>query len=706
MGFEFRRNRSMSGPVPLDKIRNIGIMAHIDAGKTTLTERILYYTGRSHKLGEVHDGAATMDWMAQEQERGITITSAATTAAWKDYQINIIDTPGHVDFTMEVERSLRVLDGVVAVFCGVGGVEPQSETVWRQADRYRVPRLAFVNKMDRVGANFRGTLDMITERLGANVQAIAFPVMAGDIIHSLVDIVEMKEITYVEETMGATFDIHEISDDVKAKAEAEHLILVERVAEFDDELMHAYLEGQDIPVELLKRAIRTGCCRGELVPALCGSAFKNKGVQRLLDAVIDYLPSPTDVPPITGEDLNTTETAERVADPNGPFAGLVFKIVSDPYIGRLAYFRAYSGKLDKGTQVFNASRGEKERVGRLVKMHANKREEIDSVSAGDIGAIVGLRRAKTGDTICDANAPILLESMHFPEPVISVAIEPKTRSDEEKLSHALEALSDEDPTFRVRGDHETGQTIISGMGELHLDILVDRMKREFKVEANVGAPQVAYRERLSGSTRLRHKYAKQSGGRGQFADIDIKIEPLESGKGFEFENKIVGGNIPREYVPAVEFGCKDAMNNGVLAGYPMIDVKVTLLDGSFHAVDSSEMAFRICASMAFKEASRKAGIEILEPVMDVEVIVPSQYVGDVVGDLSSRRGNVGGMFQRNESQVVAAHVPLKEMFGYATALRSMTQGRGVYTMQFGRYAAVPKGVAEEIIKKVTGATTA
>jgi len=696
----------MSGRTPLERIRNIGIMAHIDAGKTTLTERILYYTGKSHKIGEVHDGAATMDWMAQEQERGITITSAATTATWKDYQINIIDTPGHVDFTMEVERSLRVLDGVVAVFCAVGGVEPQSETVWRQADRYKVPRIAFVNKMDRVGANFRGTLDMITERLGANVQPIAFPVMAGDIIHSLVDIVEMKEITYVEESMGATYNVHDVSDDVKAKAEEEHQKLLEKVAEFDDELMHAYLEGDEVPVEMIKRAIRNGCCKGELVPALCGSAFKNKGVQRLLDSVVDYLPAPPDVPAITGEDLKTTEVAERKADPSGPFAGLVFKIVSDPYIGRLAYFRVYSGKIDKGTQVFNASRDQKERVGRLVKMHANKREEVDSMSAGDIGAIVGLKKAKTGDTICDADHPILLESMHFPEPVISVAIEPKSRADEEKLSTALESLSDEDPTFQVRGDHETGQTIISGMGELHLDILVDRMKREFKVEANVGAPQVAYRERLAGSTRLRHKYAKQSGGRGQFADVDIEVQPLEDGKGFEFENKIVGGNIPREYIPAVEFGCKDAMSNGVLAGYPMIDVKVTLVDGSFHAVDSSEMAFRICASMAFKDAARKAGVEILEPVMDVEVVVPSQFVGDVVGDLSSRRGNVGGMFQRNESQVVAAHVPLKEMFGYATALRSMTQGRGVYSMQFGRYAAVPKSVADEIIKKVTGATTA
>ena len=695
----------MAGRVALDRIRNIGIMAHIDAGKTTLTERILFYTGRTHRLGEVHDGAATMDWMAQEQERGITITSAATTADWKDHQINIIDTPGHVDFTMEVERSLRVLDGAIAVFCAVGGVEPQSETVWRQADRYGVPRIAFVNKMDRVGADFRGTMKMIQERLGANPLPVVFPVMVGDIIHSLVDIVEMREITYVEETMGATYEIHEVNEDVREKAEHERQNIIEAVAEFDDDLMHAYLEGEDISPELLRSAIRKGCLANAVVPTLCGSAFKNKGVQRLLDAVIAYLPAPTDVPAITGEDLKTTEIVERSADPEAPFAGLVFKIVTDPYIGRLSYFRVYSGVVKKGDSIFNSGRGTRERVGRLVRMHANKREEMDSLSAGDIGAIVGLKKAKTGDTLCTQEAPIALESMHFPEPVISVAIEPKTRNDEERLGHALEGLSDEDPTFQVRTDPETGQTLISGMGELHLEILVDRMKREFKVDANVGAPQVAYRERLVGSARLRHKYAKQSGGRGQFADVDIQVEPTEAGKGFEFENKIVGGNIPREYIPAVEFGCKDALQNGVLAGFQLIDVRVTLIDGSFHAVDSSEMAFRICGSMAFKEAARKAGVELLEPVMDVEVIVPSQYVGDVVGDLSSRRGNVGGMFQRNESQVVAAHVPLKEMFGYATALRSMTQGRGIYSMQFGRYMPVPKSVADEIVKKQTGAAT-
>jgi elongation factor G len=690
--------------VSLDHIRNIGIMAHIDAGKTTLTERILFYTGRTHRLGEVHDGAATMDWMPQEQERGITITAAATTCDWRDHQINLIDTPGHVDFTMEVERSLRVLDGAVAVFCAVGGVEPQSETVWRQADRYRVPRIAFVNKMDRAGANFRGTMAMMKERLGTRPLPVVFPVMVGDIIHSLVDIVAMKEITYVEETMGSTYSVHDISPDVYERAKTEHHNILEELAEFDDELMHLYLEGADVPTEIIKRAIRKGCIENKIVPTLCGAAFKNKGVQVLLDAIVDYLPSPKDVPPITGEDLSTTEIVARPADPKGPFAGLVFKIVTDPYIGRLAYFRVYSGTLEKGSGVFNASRDLRERAGRIVRMHANKREECDSMVAGDIGAIVGLKRSKTGDTICDEKSPIVLESMHFPEPVISVAIEPKTRNDEEKLGQALEGLSDEDPTFHVRVDAETGQTLISGMGELHLEILVDRMKREYKVEANVGAPQVAYRERLVSSAKIRHKYAKQSGGRGQYADVEIQVEPLPAGAGFEFINKIVGGAIPREYVPAVEHGCKDAMQRGVLAGYPLIDLRVTLMDGSFHAVDSSEMAFRIAGSMAFKEATTKAGIEILEPVMDVEVIVPSQYVGDVVGDLASRRGNVGGMFLRNESQVVAAHVPLKEMFGYATSLRSLSQGRGIYSMQFGRYMPVPKQVAEEIVKKVAGAS--
>jgi elongation factor G len=694
---------TMAGRIPLETVRNIGIMAHIDAGKTTLTERVLYYTGRSHKIGEVHDGAATMDWMAQEQERGITITSAATTTSWKNHTINIIDTPGHVDFTMEVERSLRVLDGAVAVFCAVGGVEPQSETVWRQADRYNVPRIAFVNKMDRVGSDYRGTLAMITERLGARPIPLVFPIMAGDLIHSLVDIVEMKEITYVQESLGSKYEVHEISPDIHDRAVAEHIKLIEEVAEFDDELMTAYLEEGDVSVEHLKRAIRTGTLQNKIVPALCGSAFKNIGVQRLLDAVLAYLPSPLEVPPITGEDLTTTEIVERKPDTKEPFAGLMFKIMTDPYIGRLSYCRVYSGVVKKGDTVLNATRGKTERIGRIVRMHANKREEIEELCAGDIGAFVGAKQAKTGDTLCDKAHPISLESMHFPEPVISVAIEPKTRNDEEKLSSALEALSDEDPTFRVKVDHETGQTIISGMGELHLDILVDRMKREFKVEANVGAPQVAYRERLKKAAEVRHKYAKQSGGRGQFADVQIILEPLPSGIGFEFENKIVGGNIPKEYIPAVEFGVKQAMEGGVYAGFPMVDVKCTLVDGSFHAVDSNEMAFRVAGSMAFKQAAAKCGVEILEPVMDVEVIVPASFVGDVVGDLSSRRGNVGGMFQRNESQVVAAHVPLKEMFGYATALRSMTQGRGVYTMQFGRYVAVPQSIAEEIVKQYRGA---
>lgn len=694
----------MSQSSPLSRIRNIGIMAHIDAGKTTLTERILYYTGRTHRLGEVHDGAATMDWMEQERERGITITSAATTAQWNSHNINIIDTPGHVDFTMEVERSLRVLDGAVAVFCAVGGVEPQSETVWRQADRYHVPRIAFINKMDRVGADFRGTIAMIQERLGARPLPIVFPVMVGDIFHSLVDVVNMKEITYVEESMGSTYEVHDVSPDVFERAQTEHNKMIEDVAEFDDDLMHAYLEGEDIAPEQIKTAIRKGTIDNKIVPILCGSAFKNKGVQRLLDAIVDYLPSPLDVPPIAGEDLKTTEMVTRTADPDAPFSGLVFKIVTDPFIGRLMYSRVYSGVMKRGDQVLNATRGKTERIGRIVRMHANKREEIDMLRAGDIGAIVGFKGAKTGDTICNKDHPVLLESMHFPEPVISVAIEPKTRNDEEKLSNALESLSDEDPTFRVRVDPETGQTIMSGMGELHLEILVDRMKREFKLEANVGNPQVAYRERLSGSARTRFKYAKQSGGRGQFADVELSVEPLVPGSGFEFVNKIVGGNIPKEYIPAVEHGVKNAMENGILAGFPLIDCRVTLLDGSYHAVDSSEMAFRAAGSMGFKEAARKAGVVILEPIMDVEVIVPTQYTGDIVGELSGRRGNVGGMFQRNEAQVIAAHVPLKEMFGYATALRSLTQGRGVYTMQFGRYSPVPKSVAEEIVKVFRGAT--
>jgi len=679
-------------------------MAHIDAGKTTLTERILYYTGRLHRLGEVHDGAATMDWMDQERERGITITSAATTSDWKDHQINIIDTPGHVDFTMEVERSLRVLDGAIAVFCGVGGVEPQSETVWRQADRYSVPRIAFVNKMDRVGANFRETVQMIRERLGTRALPIVFPVKTGDIIHSLVDIVEMKEITYVEETLGATFNIHDVSPDVLERAEIEHGHMIEEVAEFDDELMHRYLEGEPISTEMLKRAIRKGTLQNEIVPVLCGAAFKNKGVQRLLDAVVDYLPSPLDVPPITGEDLKTTEEVTREPSPEAPFSALAFKIVTDPYIGRLTYMRIYSGTLASGQKVRNTSRDKNERIGRLVRMHADKREEEKEVRAGDIVAAVGLKTVKTGDSICASDEPVLLESMHFPEPVISVAIEPRSRPDEEKLAKALEGLSDEDPTFQVKVDAETGQTLISGMGELHLDILVERMRREFKVSANVGSPEVAYRERISRPAGTRMRFVRQSGGRGQFADVKIEIEPLKSGAGFEFVNKIVGGSIPREYIPAVEAGAKDAMQGGILAGFPMIDVRVTLVDGSSHDVDSSEIAFRTAGSMAFKEAARKAGIELLEPLMDVEIIVPSQYLGDVVGELSSRRAKVGGMLQKGDSQVISALAPLKEMFGYATTLRSLTQGRGIYSMQFGRYDAVPTSLEEEIIKAHRGAT--
>ncbi len=693
----------MLSRVPVSRIRNIGIMAHIDAGKTTLTERILYYTGRLHRLGEVHNGDATMDWMDQERERGITITSAATTSAWKDHQINIIDTPGHVDFTMEVERSLRVLDGAIAVFCGVGGVEPQSETVWRQADRYRIPRIAFVNKMDRVGSDFRGTVRMIRERLGANALPTVFPVKTGDIIHSLVDIVEMKEITYVEETLGATFDVHEIRPDVRERAEREHAQLIEAVAEFDDDLMQRYLEGEAIPTELIKRAIRKGTIANKLVPVLCGAAFKNKGVQRLLDAIVDYLPSPLDVPPIRGWEPAGTAAVTRDANPEAPFAGIVFKIVTDPYIGRLAYLRAYSGTLRSGQKVLNVSRNRADRIGRLVRMHANKREEEREIRAGDIAAAVGLKSVKTGDTISAVDSPVLLESMHFPEPVISVAIEPKSRADEDRLASALDGLSDEDPTFQVRVDAETGQTLISGMGELHLEILVERMRREYKLEANVGSPQVAYRERILGPAKARGRFIRQSGGRGQYGDVELELAPRAPGAGFEFVNRIVGGAIPREFISAVEAGIRDALQGGILAGYPVIDLRAVLLDGSAHEVDSSEIAFRAAASIAVKEAARKAGLEILEPVMDVEVIVPVQYLGDVVGELGSRRARVGGMLQRNESQVIAAHVPLKEMFGYATTLRSLTQGRGIYTMQFGRYEAVPSHLADEITKVCRGA---
>jgi elongation factor G len=683
-------------------MRNIGIMAHIDAGKTTLTERILYYTGKVHRMGEVHDGAATMDWMEQERERGITITSAATTCLWHDYQINIIDTPGHVDFTVEVERSLRVLDGAVAVFCGVGGVEPQSETVWRQADKYAVPRIAFVNKLDRVGADFGFVVNMMRVRLGANAVPLQMPIHLGDVYQGMVDLIDMKTITYDTEDLGATYVEGEIPRDLaKAAAEQRHHML-EGVAEFDDEALHDYLDGKEVRRELIQRAIRKGTLAGKIVPVLGGTAFKNKGIQKLLDAVVAYLPSPTDMPPVKGMNPKTLEHEERRVSDEEPFAALAFKIMTDPYVGKLTFFRVYSGKLKAGTYVYNANKEAGERLGRVVEMHANKREERDEVFCGEIAAAVGLKNVHTGDTLCDKEKPIILEAMHFPEPVIQVAIEPKTKSDEERMSNALAKLSDEDPTFRVKTDEDSGQTLISGMGELHLEILVDRMVREFNVTANIGKPQVAYKETVSKRVEQRTRFARQTGGRGQFADVTIVVEPNPSGGGFVWDNQIRGGAIPKEYIPSVEKGILDAMENGVMAGYPVVDVKVSLLDGQYHEVDSSEMAFKIAGSMAFKEAAAKATPKLLEPIMDVEVVVPEEYMGDVIGDLSSRRGRIGGMFQRSDARVVAASVPLSEMFGYSTRLRSITQGRAVYSMQFSRYEEMPSAMAEQIIAKVKG----
>ncbi|MBD3161347.1 MAG: elongation factor G [Candidatus Eisenbacteria bacterium] len=686
---------------PLKNVRNIGIMAHIDAGKTTLSERILFFTGRVHRIGEVHDGAATMDWMEQERERGITITSAATYCTWGDHQISLIDTPGHVDFTVEVERSLRVLDGAVAVFCGVGGVEPQSETVWRQADKYRVPRLAFINKMDRTGADFFGAVKMMRERLGAHPVPLQVPVMVGDIFHSIIDLVEMVEITYVEEHGLATFQVHPIDDDLREFAEQHRVHMLEALADYDDELLHRYLERHDLPVEIIKRAIRQGTLEDRITPVLCGSAYKNKGVRRLLDAVIDYLPSPLDMPPVEGENPETLEKEPRSPNVEEPLSAVVFKIAADPYAGKLAFFRVYSGRIATGDTVLNADKGNTERVGRLVRLHANQREEITEMAAGDIGAMVGLKKCNTGDTLCDPAHPIILERITFPEPVLSVAIEPHSKADSDRLSISLERLSEEDPTFRVRTDDDTGQTLISGMGELHLEILIDRMKREFNVQANIGRPQVSYKETITAPSTARTRFVKQTGGRGQFADVSIQIEPAP-GEGFIWENKIVGGAIPREFITPVEHGVKEAMELGVLAGYPVVDVRVTLVDGSYHEVDSSEMAFKVAGSMAFKEAAGKGRPRLLEPVMDVEAVVPEAYVGDVMGELSARRGKVGGMFDRGSGKVVAAHVPLSEMFGYATKLRSMTQGRGVYTMQFARYDFMPDSLAEEVVQKVKG----
>lgn len=687
----------MARQFPLKKTRNIGIMAHIDAGKTTTTERILYYTGRVHKMGEVHDGAAVMDWMEQEQERGITITSAATTCQWKEHRINIIDTPGHVDFTVEVERSLRVLDGAIALFCSVGGVEPQSETVWRQADKYQVPRIAFVNKMDRMGADFFQVVEMMKERLGANAIPLQIPIGKEDDFRGVIDLIEMDAIIY-EDDLGVKYERVAIPDDYLQQAEEYREKLLEALAEKDDEIMMKYLEGEEISTGELKEVIRKAVLDVEIIPVLCGSAFKNKGVQLLLDAVIDYLPSPVDVPPVKGINPKTGEEDTRPADDDAPFSALAFKIMADPYVGKLAFFRAYSGVLKAGSYVYNSTKDVRERVGRILQMHANHREERDMVYAGDLAAAVGLKNTTTGDTLCDAEHPIVLESMEFPEPVISVAIEPKSKADQDKLGMALQRLAEEDPTFKVKTDEETGQTIIQGMGELHLEIIVDRLLREFKVDANIGRPQVAYRETITKKvTGVEGKFIRQTGGRGQYGHVVIDLEPLEQGEGFIFENNIVGGVIPREYIPAVEAGIIEAMENGVLAGYPVVDVKVSLNDGSYHDVDSSEMAFKIAGSIGFKEAAKRAKPVILEPIMKVEVVVPEEYMGDVIGDLNGRRGKIQGMEPRATAQVVKAFVPLAEMFGYATDLRSKTQGRATYTMQFSHYEPAPQNIAKEII---------
>ncbi|WP_200763233.1 elongation factor G [Nitrosophilus alvini] len=692
----------MARKTPIDKVRNIGIAAHIDAGKTTTTERILYYTGISHKIGEVHEGAATMDWMEQEKERGITITSAATTCFWNNHQINIIDTPGHVDFTIEVERSMRVLDGAVAVFCAVGGVQPQSETVWRQANKYGVPRIVFVNKMDRIGADFFNVENQIRERLKANPVPLQIPIGAEENFRGVVDLVEMKGIVWDDETMGAKYTVIDIPEELREKAEEYREKLIEAVAESDEELMEKYLGGEELTNEEIKRGIKAGTLSMDMTPMLCGSAFKNKGVQTLLDAVVDYLPAPTEVKAIKGIDPNTEEEVTVESTDEGPFAALAFKIMTDPFVGQLTFIRVYRGQIASGSYVLNSTKGKKERVGRLLKMHANKREEIKELPSGEIGAVVGLKNTLTGDTLCDEKAPVILERMEFPEPVISVAVEPKTKADQEKMSVALSKLAEEDPSFRVHTDEETGQTIISGMGELHLEIIVDRMKREFKVEAEVGQPQVAYRETIKVPVDQEYKYAKQSGGRGQYGHVFIKLEPQEPGKGYEFVNQITGGVIPKEYIPAVDKGIQEAMQNGVVAGYPVVDVKATLYDGSYHDVDSSEMAFKIAGSMAFKEAAKKANPVLLEPIMKVEVEVPEEYMGDVIGDINRRRGQVSSMDDRAGNKIITAMVPLAEMFGYSTDLRSFTQGRGTYSMEFDHYEEVPRNVAEEIVKKRNG----
>jgi elongation factor G len=692
----------MARTVALEKTRNIGIMAHIDAGKTTTTERILYYTGINYKLGEVHEGTATMDWMVQEQERGITITSAATTCFWRDHRVNIIDTPGHVDFTIEVERSLRVLDGAVAVFCSVGGVEPQTETVWRQADKYGVPRLAFVNKMDRVGADFFRVVQMIRDRLGAHPAILQIPIGAEEKFIGIVDLISMKALVWEDESLGAKFHEEPIPEGLKAQADEYRDKLLEAVADCDESIMERYLEGKPIEESQLRAAVRKATLSLKIVPVLCGSAFRNKGVQPMLDAVVDFLPSPTDIPPVKGINPDTQETDERPAKDDAPFSALAFKIMTDPFVGTLSFFRVYSGSLTSGSSVYNSTKTKRERVGRLLKMHANKREEIKEVYAGDIAAAVGLKTATTGDTLCDEDHPIVLESIDFPDPVISIAIEPKSKADQERLGLSLQKLATEDPSFKVRTDEETGQTIISGMGELHLEIIVDRLLREFNVGANVGKPQVAYKETIRKAVEQQGKFIRQTGGRGQYGDVWIKLEPQRPGSGFEFVDAIKGGSIPREYIPAVEKGIREATDNGALAGYPVVDVKATLFDGSYHDVDSSEIAFKIAGSMAFKEAARKASPVLLEPIMSVEVVVPEDFMGDVIGDINSRRGKVLGMDARPAAHAIDARVPLAQMFGYATDLRSMTQGRATYTMQFSHYEPVPAAVAEGIIAKFSG----
>jgi elongation factor G len=689
--------------VALDRVRNIGIMAHIDAGKTTTTERILYYTGRTHKMGEVHEGAATMDWMAQEQERGITITSAATTAEWRDYRINIIDTPGHVDFTMEVERSLRVLDGAVAVFDSVAGVQPQSETVWRQADRYRVPRIAFINKMDRTGADFEAAVQSMRDRLGATPVPIHLPIGSEEHFSGIVDLVEMKAISYTN-ALGTEFSVDEIPANLANEAEAGHHALIDAIAEFDDELTETYLEDESqVTSEMIRRALRKGTLAGEITPVLAGSAFKNKGVQPLLDAIVDYLPSPIDVPPVLGVDPKTAEEASRAPALEAPFSALAFKVMTDPFVGKLTYFRVYSGQVKAGERVLNATSGKTERIGRILQMHANHREEREEIGAGEIAAAVGLKFTTTGDTLAVDSAPIVLESMTFPEPVISVAIEPKTKADQDKLGAALQRLTEEDPTFRVSSDEETGQTLIAGMGELHLEIIVDRLLREFRVEGNVGRPQVAYRETISQpAEKIQGRFVRQTGGSGQYGDVVVNLYPQKPGGGYEFEDKIVGGKVPKEYIPAVNAGIQEAMSSGILAGFPVVDLRVELVDGSYHDVDSSERAFKIAGSMAFKEGMKRAKPKLLEPVMAVEVVTPEEYLGDVIGNLNGRRGRVEqiepvGGSQSGSSQSIRASVPLAEMFGYATDLRSMTQGRATFSMQFDRYEEVPHTIAEALV---------